>query len=251
MFIQIEITTVCNFHCFYCAGRDMPGRSMDGATFDALLRGLPPGRHMVSLQGEGEPLAHRGFFEMALKVWRAGHRPHLITNCSLPGTRHLPRLIPTIAVSLDTVDSGEADHIGRKRLDRVIANFEFLVKTAGPERIVVHTVDFGQDKRALVEYLRRCGIRRHIVQPLQVKEDYRRRYSAQVRAPEVPAMVAPCPYLAQPRMRYFNVVGVELPCSYIKDVSQFESEARLREDFACGKVPAACAGCRELGNGAP
>lgn len=249
MFIQIEITTVCNFSCFYCAGRDMPQRNMAISAFDALLRKLPQGRHVVSLQGEGEPVAHPRFFEMAAKVWRAGHRPYLITNCSLPRTRLLPKVIPMIAVSLDTMDPAEADRIGRKRLDRVVANFEALLTTAGPRRIVVHTVDYGQDRRPLEAYLRRCGIGRHIVQPLQVKEDYRQRYPERVVAPAMPAAPAPCAYLVYPKMRFFNIDGLEMPCSYIKDAAQYESADALRGDFSCGRVPAVCTGCRELGSG--
>jgi len=155
-----------------------------------------------------------------------------------------------IAVSLDTVNPAEAERIGRKGLARVLANFEYLVKTAGPQRIVVHTVDYGQDRRPLATYLRHCGIRRHVVQPLQVKDDYRQRYPEWGEAPTQPDAPKPCAYLVRPRMRYFNIDGVELPCCFIKDVARYESAEALRRDFAGGRVPRACAGCREVGGAA-
>jgi len=251
MFIQIEITTVCNFHCFYCAGRDMPARSMEMGLFDTLLLGLPEGRHTISLQGEGEPLAHPLFWEMLDRVRRAGHRPYLITNASLRTTPRLAQYVPMIGVSLDTLDSDEAERIGRIRLDRVFANFEKLLAFAGPDRLIVHSVDYGQDRKPLDTYLRKCGVTRRVVQPLQRKGDYRRRYPEQIEAAPMLASPAPCAYLLQPRLRYFNIDGIQMPCPYIKDASRYASQAGLLEGFALGRVPAACDGCREVGSLTP
>lgn len=251
MFVQIEITTVCNFRCFYCAGRDMPARSMEMGLFDALLDGLPEGRHTISLQGEGEPLAHPRFWELLDRVRRAGHRPYLITNASLRTTPRLAQCVPMIGVSLDTLDSAEAERIGRIRIARVLANFEKLLAVAGPDRLVVHTVDYGQDRTALDAYLRRHRVTRRVVQPLQGKSDYRRRYPELIGSTPMPANPAPCAYLLQPRLRYFNIDGIRMPCCYIKDASRYASETGLLTDFASGKVPAACAGCSEVRDGTP
>lgn len=251
MFVQIEITTACNFHCFYCAGRDMPTQSMALELFDALLLGLPNGRHTISLQGEGEPLAHPRFWEMLERVHRAGHRPYLITNASLRTTPRLAQYVPMIGVSLDTLDRDEAERIGRIRLDRVLANFECLLAVAGPDRLIVHSVDYGQERNALDVYLHERKVTRRVVQPLQGKGDYRRRYPDKVEPASVPANPAPCAYLLQPRMQYFNVDGIRMPCCYIKDASRYASEAGLLAEFASGSVPAACAGCREVRSGAP
>lgn len=246
MFFQIEITTACNFRCFYCIGRTWKPRHMTWELFESVIEQLPRGRHIVSLQGEGEPLAHPRFWQMLGRVLALGYQPYLITNCSFPRTPELAKYVPTVGVSLDTLDREEADSIGRFRLDRVLANFEALLALAGPSRIVVHTVDFGQDRTALDDYLRRHGVKQQIVQPLQTKEDYRQRYVHRVQA--VPASLSPgaCANLLQPRMRFFNIDGISMPCSYIKDASRYESTARLRADFAEGKVPDACRGCREL-----
>ena len=247
MFFQIEITTACNFRCFYCIGRSWRPRHMTPERFDAILRALPPGRHTVSLQGEGEPLVHPRFWAMAEAVRAAGHVPYTITNASRIDAGRAAALFPVIGVSLDTLDAGEAERIGRLRLDRVLANFASLVEAMGPERIVVHTVAFGQDLRPLRVHLGRLGVDRHLVQPLQSKRDYRRRYPGRAHAAPRPAVVAPCRYLATPVMRYFTIDGAALPCCFIKDASSYRSDVELRTALAAGVVPAACVGCREIG----
>lgn len=219
--------------------------------FDALLFGLPEGRHTISLQGEGEPLAHPRFWEMLERVRFSGHRPYLITNASLHTTPRLAQYVPMIGVSLDTLDSDEAERIGRIGLDRVLANLEKLLVLAGPDRLIVHSVDYGQDRKPLDAYLRKCGVTRRVVQPLQRKGDYRRRYTEKIEAAPMPASPAPCAYLLQPRLRYFNIEGIKMPCCYIKDASRYVSESGLLADFALGGVPAACAGCCEVNSGAP
>ena len=251
MFVQIEITTICNFRCFYCAGRDMPAQSMSLALFDAILLGLPKGRHTISLQGEGEPLAHRRFWDMLDRVRSAGHLPYLITNGSLRTTPRLAKYVPMIGISIDTLERHEADRIGRIRLDRVLANFERLLADAGPDRLVVHTVDYGQDRTALDAYLDRHRVTRRVVQPLQTKTDYRHRYPEVVISAPMPANPAPCNYLLQPRMVYFNIDGLRMPCCFIKDASRYESETKLLAKFASGKVPVACDGCREVRSESP
>ena len=251
MFVQIEITTVCNYRCFYCAGRDMPAQSMALDLFDAILLGLPAGRHTVSLQGEGEPLAHPRFWDMLDRVRHAGHLPYLITNGSLRTTSRLAQFVPMIGISIDTLDSREADRIGRIRLDRVLANFEKLLTVAGPDRLVVHTVDYGQDRTALDAYLTRHKVTRRVVQPLQTKLDYRRRYPDMIETVTMPDYPAACGFLLEPRMVYFNIDGIRMPCCFIKDASRYASETKLLADFAVGKVPAACDGCREVRSGSP
>ena len=119
---------------------------------------------------------------------------------------------------------------------------------AGPRRIVVHSVDYGQDLVPLRALLARLGIKRHVIQPLQTKSDYRQRYPGlRTRSTDaVRQRCSPCRYLLTNTMRYFNIDGVELPCCYIKDVSGYRSDKELLGEQLAGRVPMVCKGCREL-----
>jgi hypothetical protein len=121
----------------------------------------------------------------------------------------------------------------------------------GPDRVVVHTVHYGQAVAPLQAYLRAWGVRRHIVQPLQVKDDYAKRYADQAQAvlrhfAPPPVMHFRCGFLDTPRMRFFDIDGREMPCCFIKDASVYASIDDLRQSLAERQVPPACAGCREL-----
>lgn len=241
-FFQIEVTTVCNFRCFYCIGRTWHGRHMALDLFEDILDRLPRGRHVVSLQGEGEPLAHPRFWGMAEKVVQAGFVPYTITNGSLIDPARIEALFPTIGVSLDTLDPVEAERIGRRQLKRVLARFDALCRRMGPQRINVHSVDLGQNLEPLRAFLKQRGIKRHVVQPLQGKADYRKLYPAWELA-ERPRHGA-CRNLVDAATRYFNIDGVSLPCCFIKDISAYRSDNHLRAEFAASRIPKVCAGCR-------
>lgn len=78
-FAQIEVTTICNFDCFCCAGRDMAQRHMEMPVFRRVLAQLPANTGMtVSLQGEGEPTLHPAFWDMARAVRAQGLRPRAV-----------------------------------------------------------------------------------------------------------------------------------------------------------------------------
>ncbi len=250
-FFQIEVTTACNFRCFYCIGRSWQPRHMRMEQFEVILGRLPNGRHTVSLQGEGEPLAHPQFWSMAEKVIDAGFIPYTITNGSLVDAERMAALFPTVGVSLDTLDAEEAERIGRRDLPRVLRRFDALCRAMGAERIIVHSVDLGQDLTPLRSFLAERGIRRHVVQPLQHKEDYRQRYPERVSSLSKSVPGGPCSYLMRPRMRFFDVRGRGLPCPYIKNPAYYRSDDELRRDFAAAMIPSACAGCGEIGAATP
>lgn len=244
-FVQIEVTTVCNFSCFYCAGREMPQRHMHPALFDKILASLPGARLTVSLQGEGEPTVHPYFWDMVEKVARSGKRPYTITNCSSIEIRRTARLFPQIGVSLDTLDGDEADKIGRFGLSGVLGNLEQLVAAMGPRGIIIHSVDYGQPLEALRNYVRSLGIDRHVVQPIQPKADYGKRY------PELADIGSEkyhfrCRYIFRPSMRYFDVNGRMMPCYSIKDAGAYVSIEHLRTQLDQQTIPDCCAGCREI-----
>lgn len=214
--------------------------------FDSILERLPPGKHLISLQGEGEPLAHPKFWTMAKKVVEAGFTPYTITNGSLVDAERMAALFPVVGFSLDTLDPAEAERIGRFDLKQVLQRFVALLRATEPGRIVVHSVDYGQDIVPLRSLLARLGIKQHVVQPLQAKADYRQRYPGMCAPPAAEAPRSPCHYLAIQTMRFFNIDGIELPCCYIKDVSRYHSDRELFKEQAAGRVPSVCTGCREL-----
>jgi MoaA/NifB/PqqE/SkfB family radical SAM enzyme len=244
MFFQIEVTTHCTFTCFYCAGREMPQRHMSWPVFEIVMGKIPPGPHTVSLQGEGEPTLHPRFWEMVSKVRARGLMATTITNGYELDTTRVAAELPNVAVSLDTLDEAEATRIGRLKLPRVLANLEKLAAAMGPGRIRIMTVDYGQDLAGVRQFVREKGFGQHIVQPLQRKDDYARRYPERVSAGG--SYHYQCRFLLQPVMRFYDIDGHELPCCFIKDTSSFRSIDALASDLARGAVPPACSGCREI-----
>lgn len=214
--------------------------------FDSIFERLPQGKHMISLQGEGEPLAHLKFWTMTKKIVEAGFTPYTITNGSLVDAERMAALFPVVGFSLDTLDPAEAERIGRFNLKQVLQRFVALLRATGSGRIVVHSVDYGQDLVPLRSLLARLGIKQHVVQPLQAKDDFRQRYPGMCAPPADVSIRSPCQYLIVQKMRFFNIDGVELPCVYIKDVSGYSTDKALLQEQLAGRVPKVCTGCREL-----
>lgn len=251
MYSQLEITTRCNFACFYCAGRDMQQQDMAWDTFTGIVDAIAQPGSTVSLQGEGEPTLHPRFWDMVAYVYSKRHTPYSIINGSRVDAARIARLFPQIGVSLDTLDAAVAEKIGRFNLSKVLANLEALCAAMGPERIVLMTVNLGQPLDALRAWAQQRGFASHIVQPLKTKADYARRYEHHlVRSPctgSVEAATArTCRFLHQDLMRYYTVNGLALPCVFIKDTVGIESIAGLRSALQQGSVPKGCAGCDEL-----
>ncbi|WP_082081760.1 radical SAM protein [Methylocucumis oryzae] len=246
MLFQLEITTHCNYNCFYCAGRKMPQRHMSMACFDNILSRIAKGeRHWVSLQGEGEPMVHPLFWSMVEKVRDSGYIPYTITNGSIIDCQRIKQYFPQIGISLDTINAEEAQNIGRFKLNQVLQNLKLLTNQLSPERIIIHSVDYGQDFKPLRYFLQQHGLTRHIVQPLQQKSDYRQHYERVFSAVTFEYHYR-CRFIEQPTMRFFTIDGVELPCCFIKDVSKFTSTQRLQHQLQQQQVPDACSGCREI-----
>lgn len=243
-FVQIEITTKCNFECFYCAGRHMAQENMAWDRFEDILQKLGRDPLTVSLQGEGEPTAHPRFWPMVDRLISLGHQPYIITNASLIDANQANQKFRQIGVSLDTLDEAEAHRIGRYKLPNVLRRLKALVEIMGPARVIVHTVAYGQDIEPVTTFVRSLGSR-HLVQPIQAKPDYARHYG-QTSPVVFWQHRKRCRYLDSPLMRYFTVDGREAPCCFIKDMSVFDTADRLKTELANGKVPGACVGCREI-----
>jgi hypothetical protein len=244
MMYQIEITTHCNFECIYCAGREMPQRHMPWDLFKGIIDGIPPGRHMVSLQGEGEPTTHPQFWEMARAVRARGLTPFTITNGAQIDVERIASTFPRIGVSIDTLDAVEAERIGRHKLDRVLRNLQDLQARMSGTRIHIMTVNYGQPLEAVREFARARGFS-HSVQALQAKPDYAHRYPGLLDAP-APRYTHRCRYLERPLRRYYDIEGREYPCCYIKDARLHEPIDAMRAKMAAGEIPPACTGCREI-----
>jgi len=250
--IQIEVTTICNFDCFYCVGRTMPQKHMRRAVFESILEKLPGNSGMtVSLQGEGEPMLHPEFWEWVEAVRARGLKVTTISNGSLINAARCAQHLDSIGISIDTLDAKQAHDVGRYNLPRVLRNLQSLSDAMGSHRLRVHSVDFGQDLQPLHGFLQKMGLRDHIIQPLQGKEDYARHYpdadvlhAASAQSRKVIAYT--CSFLETPKMRYFNIEGVELPCVFIKDLAGYQSINKLKESLAHKQVPNCCAGCRHL-----
>jgi MoaA/NifB/PqqE/SkfB family radical SAM enzyme len=243
MFHQIEVTTRCNFECFYCAGRNMPQRNMDWALFQSILGRIPPGS-TVSLQGEGEPFLHPRFWDMVETVRAAGLVPYTITNGTLvEDPERVAACFPAIGVSLDTLDPALSKQTGRLFLDRVLDGLARLRKAMQPAaRIVLHTVDFGQPLQPVQEFAQAQGFR-HIVQPLQPKDDYARYYATET---SLGPCTYRCRYIEQPSLRYYNIDGVEMPCFCIKQTGHYHGVEAIAAELRAQRVPATCRGCREI-----
>lgn len=244
MDVQVEVSTRCNFDCFYCAGRDMAQGDMPLERFQAIVDshvaryGVP---RRLSLQGEGEPTLNREFFAMAAYARAIGAEPFTITN----GTYKYPDRFLTdfrqIGVSIDTLDPEEASSIGRHNLERVI---EFVDSLRGKLEITIFSVAVSSSVQQVRQWCHRRGLR-HMVQPLQGKDDYSRRYPQRVVLQRQPTKFR-CGLLDEDRMRYYDLAGHEMPCCFIKDTSAFESIAELRSSLAARRVPIACSGCAHL-----
>lgn len=174
MIAQIEITTICNYNCFYCAGRNMAQKQMAYEAFQDIVVNLPKTVTQVNLQGEGEPMLNRHFFMMANFVKYAGFNPYTITNGTVINETNvidLAILFNKIGISIDSMSSQESKSIGRFLNEKAINSAILLKKYFDPRNILIHTVDFGQNMKALNKWCSDNGFR-HFIQPLQQKEDY-------------------------------------------------------------------------------
>lgn len=131
LFAQIEPTTRCNFTCGFCVGRTMRQGDLPWAAFEGFLAAHPRLRH-VELQGEGEPLLHRRFFDMAAAARARGIAVSLITNGSLLDEAMVERLlaagITSIHVSMESADPAEFRRIRGGKFAKVRDGLALLAR---------------------------------------------------------------------------------------------------------------------------
>jgi len=193
-FLQMEPTTRCNFTCGFCAGRHMDQTDLSFDAFASALDQLPEVEH-VELQGEGEPLLHPAFFEMARHARARGIEVSTITNGSMFSRERIERLLDadltSVLVSIESPDPAEFASIRGGRLDKVIEGVTALVAARNARGVARPAVGFAvtvlkstadrfPDILALYERLGLDG--GVVVQSLNRMDAYARHYSEPMQA---------------------------------------------------------------------
>jgi len=191
---QIEPTTRCNFTCGFCAGRSMRQADLAWPTFLAFLD-AHPGLVHVELQGEGEPLLHPRFFDMAAECRARGITVGLITNGSLLGREMVDRLLAAdlaaVHVSMESAEPAQFQRIRGGKFAKVregIARLASRRRTLGLERplIGLTVTVLGETIGALQPICDLYSAERLdgglLVQPLQTMSAYARRYPPHIAA---------------------------------------------------------------------
>lgn len=245
---QIEITTRCNYSCLYCSGRHMEQKDMSWDTFLETIKEVRP-KDEVSLQGEGEPTLWPHFKQAVLYLKAKQVNLYSILNGTILDCKLIADNFPTIGVSLDSLNEQECNNLGRHYLPKVLRNLKELKKAMPASRINIHTTDYGQDLTKLKLFVKAEGYR-HLIQKLQVKEDYTRHYSGAIEKPVMfytnRSEPMTCDFLSSPRLRYFTVEAVELPCCLIKDARGWPGKEAVRASVESGNIVPWCLGCRNL-----
>jgi MoaA/NifB/PqqE/SkfB family radical SAM enzyme len=121
-FLQVEPTTRCNFTCGFCCGRHMDQSDQSWEDFEATMEMLPNIRH-IEIQGEGEPLLHPRFFEMAAMARARGIKISTISNGSMFSEKRIGEILDTgisaIMVSIESADPSDFRAIRGGKLEIV------------------------------------------------------------------------------------------------------------------------------------
>jgi len=120
--IQLEVTSRCNATCTYCPRTvyhsQWESRDLSLDTFERLLP-VFTNTKMVHLQGWGEPLLYKHFFDIVARVKKAGCEVGMTTNGMLLDRQEISRLVKSgighVAFSLAGI--GEKNDTVRKGTD--------------------------------------------------------------------------------------------------------------------------------------
>lgn len=115
--LNIEPTTRCNFSCWYCIGRHMKQEDIDLANFERMLDNFPS-LEALALVGEGEPLLHKEFFQMASMAKARNIRVLTISNGSAFSQSVIRQICETeVAYVSISIDSHLPEVFASSRLD--------------------------------------------------------------------------------------------------------------------------------------
>lgn len=120
--IQLEVTSQCNAACTYCLRTvyrsHWDNRDISLDTFERLLPVFTKTK-MAHLQGWGEPLMHKRFFDIVARVKKAGCKVGTTTNGMLLNRQEISRIVASgidhVAFSLTGI--GENNDTARKGTD--------------------------------------------------------------------------------------------------------------------------------------
>jgi hypothetical protein len=224
----------------------MEQKHMDYSLFSSVLSKIEKGA-VVILQGEGEPTLYP-LFETAIDdIVGHGCRPFTVTNGSNINIDLVVNKFPEIGISIDTLNPELASENGRYNLSKVLSNLEGLLQAGyPPSNIVIYTTAYGQAIDDLKRYIGSRGIFKHLIQPLQQKDDYCYRYPDRTGKQDDSCLSVPCNFISRDAMRFFNIDGIEMPCCFIKNTDRFISIDRIKRSFDENIIPECCKGCRYL-----
>ena len=130
-YIQLEPTTRCNFTCNFCCGRKMAQGDLEWDTFIRTLDTFPNLKH-IQLQGEGEPLLHARFFDMAREIKSRGIKLSTITNGTKLNSDSVVEQIldigfERISISMESANPTKFKEIRGGNLSKVVSGIKNLV----------------------------------------------------------------------------------------------------------------------------
>lgn len=198
---------------------------------------------VVSLQGEGEPTLNHDFFRMARFVRSAGSHVYAITNGTDKHPEHFAESFDVVGISVDSLNPETAAAIGRVNLPGTLHFIEEIAKYV--KQIIIHSIYLNGETQRIADW---CKQHRyiHVVQPLQSKDDYSKKYKT-ITLPRLQGPFA-CPMLIKLDQRYYNLDKLEMPCCFIKDTSKFRGIQGMIDDSKDGRWPMVCSGC-SMGTG--
>ena len=197
-FLQIEPTTRCNMTCGYCCGRHMEQADLSMETFEAALAAFPRLEHL-ELQGEGEPLLHPRFFDLAARAKERGLEVSFITNGSLLSPEVVERILDggfeAVLVSIDSPRAEAFRALRGAPLDKVLEGTRRLVERRRARGLALPSIGMAatilrstqEDLPALVSLYRQLGLDGGLgTQVLNPMPCYLRHYGPELRRELVP-----------------------------------------------------------------
>lgn len=176
---QIDPTSICDLKCAYCVGRTWKPGHLTETNFSDFV-GQLPGLRYVQLQGEGEPMLGRRFWEYLARLRAAGVAVGFITNGRHLTTENVARLreleVQTITVSVDSIDAEMYRRLRGGDVRRVLEGVERLVAGKAISTDVflaaVLTRSTFQSLADLCSYSTRVGLSPPSCQELQTAPSY-------------------------------------------------------------------------------